>query len=424
MRRIRQLHCRAPMSAAAFALCGSLPGDAGSLFPKLTSLHWVNSWKTGITSSIQMLLSPRLTSLSISVPLPDTILSAIPRTCPALKNLDVYFLDSNEARSAISTCLRNLHSLESVEVTVPNLAALEHLGRLPSLTSLTAKFRDDLSLGPVAPLPFITLKKLVLQHNIESVTDFFQKCSGVPLEGIAIELDLCPTAAAIDRLYTALREGCSHTSLLSLDISIPDDDPVELTDAYAVNTQSLRHLFCFMNVTSVSIASGVGFKMDNQAMKELALAWPRIRELRLKVTPYWTGIQLHPQLSLQCLGTLAEHCQALTDLEITLDATVIPEPDPDLNTRPVSQSALRSFDVAKSPLTSPTLHVARYISALFPSVSIIMTYRTYYDNDLDEFEEEALAYHRLWMEVATHLPTLVAIRQEERLWAHGELGTQ
>ncbi|KAF7358881.1 F-box domain-containing protein [Mycena sanguinolenta] len=414
MRRIRQLHCQVPMPAAVSALFTSFPGDAGSLLPKLTSLRWRDSWRGGESPSIQMLLSPKLTSLSISAPLPNAMLSAIPRTCPTLKDLDVYFLDIvyGVDRSALSTCLRDLHSLESVQIVVPDLAALEHLGQLPGLESLTARLPDDLSLRLVAPLRFIALRSLALRSNIEPVTDFFQRCSGVPLENIVIELDLSPTAAAIDRLHTALREGCSHTSLLSLDISIQDDDLPATGDAYTINVQSFRILFCFVNITSIRITSCVGFSIDDQGLKEVVLIWPQIRELRLSLTPWYTDLQLRPKLSLRCLSILAEHCRALTDLEIMLDATVVPEPDPNLG---------------NPPMTSPALCVARYISAIFPSVSKLTTYRTDCDNDdPDELEvhAEAIAHHRLWMEVAEQLPILTAIRNEERLWAQVELGTQ
>ncbi|KAJ6491968.1 hypothetical protein C8R45DRAFT_1212846 [Mycena sanguinolenta] len=425
MRRIRRLHCLVPMPAAVFALCGSLPGDTGSLFPKLTFLHWSHSWRNGDSPSIEIFLSPKLTSLSISARLSETMLSAIPRTCPALKNLDMYgiYHDINfDHPSALSSCLRDLTSLESVEIVIPDLAALKHLSQLSGLASLTAGLPPNLPL-PSIPLPFVALKTLVIRYDIEQVIRFLQRCSGVHLEYIIIELDPCPTTAAIARLHTALREGCSHTSLLSLAIDIEDDPPDLGDDAHGgIDIQSFRVLFCFVNITSISVTSRIGFNIDDQGLKELALAWPQIGELRLQLEPYDTDIRLHPLFSLRCLSMLAEHCRVLTVLEITLDATVIPEPD--MNIR--RQSALRNFDVGKSPIASPTLPVTRVISALFPSLSELTTSLSDCNSsnyDPDELAQ-AIVYHQLWMEVADQLPTLVAIRQEERFWAHEELGTQ
>ncbi|KAF7358900.1 hypothetical protein MSAN_01230300 [Mycena sanguinolenta] len=421
MRRIRTLICSGITNIPAVsALCASFPGDAGPLFPKLTSLHWGYDWRPEDPPSLHVLFSPRLTSLTISAPLSNIILSDIPRTCPALKYLDVYSLDVDYGgvdRSAISTFLRDLHSLESLEIVVPDLATLEHLSQLPCLASLIARLPDDLPL-PSNPLSFIALELLVIRYEVEPVIHFLQRCDGVPLKSIIIELDMRPTTAAIDRLYTALREGCSHTSLRSLAIDIEDDELLEPGDnAHATNLESLRLLFCFVNTTSISLASYAEFNIDDHGMKELALAWPQIRELRLKLEPWYADLQRHPKFSLRCLRILAEHCQALTDLEITLNATVIPELGPDLGTRPVSQSALRNLDVGKSPITSPSLHVARYVSDLFPSVSELTTNRTYCKNDdPEELEDhaEAIAHHRLWMEVADQLPSLKATREEER----------
>ncbi|KAF7358901.1 hypothetical protein MSAN_01230400 [Mycena sanguinolenta] len=361
MRRIRCLYCSVPMAGVS-ELCASFPDDIGSLFPKLTSLHW-NNWTSGDDPSILLLLSPRLTSLSVSARLSETMLPAIPRTCPALKNLDIYrcYHMNSSDRSALSSCLRDLHSLESVEVVISDMVALEHLSRLPCLTSLTTRLLANLPL-PSMSLPFIALKALVIRYNIEQVTRFFQSCSGLPLNNVTIELDPCPTTAAMDKLHTALRQGCSHASLLSLAIEIQDDDPPDLgDDAYsAVNMESLRSFFCFVNITSLCIASCVGFSIDDQGLKELAITWPQIRELRLRLEPYYTDIHLHPQFSLRCLSILAEHCRALAALEITLDATVIPS-DPDT----ISQSALCRLDAGKSPIASPAVNVARFISTLF-----------------------------------------------------------
>ncbi|KAJ6491992.1 hypothetical protein C8R45DRAFT_867506 [Mycena sanguinolenta] len=432
MRRIREMHCYLPMPGVS-EFCAAFPDDTGTLFPKLTSLHWGNSWRRedSPSPSMEMMLSPRLTSLSLSALFSNTSISVIPRTCPTLKNLDVYYAEFADDRGGpvLSSCIRDLHSLECVEITVPDLPSLEHLGQLPGLTSLTAKLPDDLPLRLVAPLRFIALRSLVLRYKIEPVTDFFQRCSGVPLEDIAVDLDPCPTTAAIDKLWTALREGCSHSSLLSLAIDIEDYDPPETGDAYMINVQSFRILFCFVNLTSVSIASSVGFDVDDQDMKELVLAWPQIEVLRLQLTPWHTQLRQEPELSLRCLGVLAEQCQSLTDLEITLDATFIPEPDPKVRTRPVSQSALRNLGVGKSPIVPPTLHVTRFISAIFPSVSELTTYRSrpYCQNDDPEELEnfaESIGYHRLWMEVDEQLPILTAIRNEEQLWAQAQLGAQ
>ncbi|KAJ6492017.1 hypothetical protein C8R45DRAFT_190758 [Mycena sanguinolenta] len=425
MPRIRRMIVHAYSGVANIfpALSASLPGDAESLFPRMRALHWF-SGKDFLC--IRMLLSPRLNDLYLSVEFSNanySLLCSIPRICPALKILSIH--GSDTGRSALSRFLRGLHSLESLTVSIPDLATLEHLSQLRGLTSLNAFLPDGLSLSSLSPLGFIALEKLGIHYEIEEVTSFFRRCSGARLKEITIDFSSSSTTAATDRLHNAIRESCSHTLLSSLGIHMHDDEPPEPgNDAYAINIQSLRFLFCFVNLTSISIISYVGFNIDDEAMKELARAWPRIQILRLRFAPYNDSIRMQPQLSLRCLHTLAEHCQSLTELEITFDATVILQPDPSSSPRRISQSALRILNVGKSSMASPAIHIARTISMLFPSVSNLTTYRTYSDNDdPDELEEheEAIAHHNLWMEVAVQLPILKVIREEERVWTERRL---
>ncbi|KAJ6491978.1 hypothetical protein C8R45DRAFT_900967 [Mycena sanguinolenta] len=424
MRRIRSISALAwdkPESDFFGALLASLPGDVASLFPKLMSLLWGEVWWSSgpdVSFWARSLLSPRLASLSISTLSKETLLSFIniPTTCPTLKNLKLscqsHPFDA-DIRSAFSSCLRNLYSLESVDAEIPDMVTLEHLSRLDTLTSLTAGLSDDL-LFTGTSLPFIVLKRLNIKYDVERVTDFVQRCSGTPLKDIVIRLNTCPSTARMARLHSALRDGCSHSSLSSLTIEIDEDYALE-PESDAMTIHSLRLLFCFTNVTSVSITS-LGFDMDDRGMKELARAWPQLTELRLKFAGPDGDTELHPRFSLHSLRILAQHCRALTELKFTLDATAIPESDPDV----IPQLALRGFDVGRSPITSPItstpLHVAQFISALFPNLARITTICTDGNYGLQfELQDEDFAHHRLWMEVSAQIPVLVATGEAERL---------
>ncbi|KAF8209650.1 hypothetical protein K438DRAFT_2012326 [Mycena galopus ATCC 62051] len=429
MRRIRSMIIKpnAAIPNIFPALSTSFPRDVGSLFPKLTSLRWTH---TKDLLCIRMLLSSQITSLYMSCNMSNadlSLFSTLPRRCPALKDFTVQCHGSSESsRHAFSSCLRGLHSLESVNVHTPDVAALEHLSQLPRLTSLFTFLPDDLSSSPpFSPLPFVGLEILSFRYTeIEPVTYFFRRCSGASFKDIGISLSSCSTTAAIDMLHTALRDGCSHGSLSSLHIDNGEYDPPPGGDGMT-NMKSLRLLFCFVNITSIYITSYVGFNIDNDGMKELALAWPRLEVLRFELGAD-NDTHPHPRLSLLSLRTFAEHCQTLTELELTIDATFIPnlDPNPSGRTRRVSQSTLCKLNVGKS-LISESLSVARFISAIFPCVSELETDRTHADNnDPDELEEraEAIALHNIWMEVRAQLPVLIAIREEERSWAQEQLG--
>ncbi|KAJ6491971.1 hypothetical protein C8R45DRAFT_190055 [Mycena sanguinolenta] len=414
MRRIRSLSDLSlgerPMFEIFGALVASLPGDVASLFPKLTSLTWREPSGADDSSWKRPLLSPRLTSLSISSDSMKTLLPAIniPRSCPTLKKLTLssYPMDA-ETLSAFSSCLRNLFTLESVDVEIPDMATLQHLSQLESLTSLTIVFPGDFVLLPGASLPFIALNRLDIKYEVAQVIDFFESCSEAPLKDIDMRLFTCPSTTVIDRLHAALRDGCSHSALSSLNIEIDENYRLE-PESDLMTVHSLRILFCFTNVTSVRITS-LGFDMDDQGMKELARAWPQLRVLGLGFAGMNDDTELQPRFSLRSLSVLAQHCPALAELNLTLDATVVPEPDPTI----VPQLALRYFGVGRSPITSTSL-VAEFISALFPSLAQIRTFGDGFIDDADsplDLQPEDTAYHHLWTEVAAQIPIIAATRE-------------
>ncbi|KAF7358888.1 Carboxylic ester hydrolase [Mycena sanguinolenta] len=288
------------------------------------------------------------------------------------------------------------------------MATLEHLSQLDTLTSLTALLPEE-PLLPGASLPFIALKRLDIMYDVEPVTDFFERCSGTPLKDVSIKLITCPTRAAIDRLHAALRDGCSHSSLLSLVIDINENYPPEpATDLMTIH--SLRPLFCFANLTCVCITS-LGFDMDDQGMDELACAWPQLRILKLRFARMNYPTELGPRFSLRSLSTLAKHCRKLTELFFALNATFVPEPDPDV----VPQLVLRDFYVGRSPITAPSLPVAQFISAIFPNMVEIQTCSFNNDDFQLQLPPEIIARHRLWTEVAAQIPILTATREAEPL---------
>ncbi|KAJ7846686.1 hypothetical protein B0H14DRAFT_3454179 [Mycena olivaceomarginata] len=272
-----------------------------------------------------------LTSLYVSCELSNTnlslVASIIPRTCPALKELNIRsYRIPTPGLVALSSCLRALHSLESVSISIPDLLALEHLGGLQTLSRLSASLLDVLSASPqISALPFIALERLLLRGETKTLAYFFRKSSAVTLKNVDVELYSPSTAAAIDGLHNALKEGC-----------------------VIIDLQSLQSLFCFVNITPASINSYVEFNLDDEGMERVALAWPQITVLHFQSGPLTGDSRLQP--SLRCLRILAQHCRALKDLAVTLNATFIPDPDPSDRIR-TSHLALDQLDVGNSSIS-------------------------------------------------------------------------
>lgn len=400
------------------ALSVSLPE---SLFPNLLTLNW-HHFDEGF-SYIHLFLRPTLTTLYL---LPNSnsassLLSILPAKCPKLIDITISTRGHDDSE-AISDFLRALKSAQKISIPSLNQAALEHISHLTTLKSLTLQtLPSTLTLSPVRETPtFPVLRRLLLiRPDLRPTTQFLGWCRGVPLHTLHISCEV-GTADEMQGLLTAVSAGCLHPSLADLTIDSQfDESDVADPNFDLIPIHSLRRLFCFANFTTLSISSVVGFDLDNDAVSELARAWPQIVSLRLKVVfPIHT-----PRTTLACLHSFAQHCPRLKRLTIALDATSIPNPEADPRTRFV-QYALETLGVEHSPMLRP-LSVARFLSGVFPKLAEVDTHREHDDNDDEEELRDhgaAIRLHNRWKEVRDMLPELSAIREEGRMLGQASSG--
>ncbi|KAJ7126028.1 hypothetical protein C8R44DRAFT_733946 [Mycena epipterygia] len=210
----------------------------------------------------------------------------------------------------------------------------------------------------------------------------------------------------------------SASSLAKLTLHNNYDSNVPDAANHVIEIQSLRTLFGFVNLTSISILSPIGIDLDNTTVLDLARAWPRIETLEL--SSYYCASP-RPRVTLECLHSFARHCPHLRALTMTLDGTVIPVVGAPHR---VCQHQLDHLGVEYSAISTP-IEVARLLSAVFPNLKDIGTDREDQDNeDLDEGKmvryDQAITFHNLWKEVEGLLPHLLAIREEEWAWANND----
>ncbi|KAJ7479595.1 hypothetical protein FB451DRAFT_1031889 [Mycena latifolia] len=403
------------------ALSLSLPGNC--LFPNLRDLEWYPYEDESLY--MRILLTPTIRDISFSCSASYNELSLLPalaRTCTALKRLAIRMdceLDSVPKRSAMSDFLQMLRCTESLRLDIPDFAALEHIGRLSTLTDLTiTSFDFEVSSAPYIPAPhFTTLQHLTFEAgDIHQTTDFLHLCSDMPLVRLEATFPACPPMRVMYKFCTALKASCSHGSLCSLELDTDGDIGVlgdADKDAYLIGNDSIQTLFCFRNLTSISIDSGVGFDFDDSILSELACAWPNAKTLLLR-----SGWQRRPRNTLECLCAFAQHCPDLEKLHLTLDAAqVIPA-----GHRRLSQRRLKHLEVPRSPISALTLDVARVISALFPGLQRLSSPFSLHVYQFDPEMDELRASSQRWKEVKAYLPVVAAIREEGRALALEELG--
>ncbi|KAJ7089116.1 hypothetical protein C8R44DRAFT_990936 [Mycena epipterygia] len=393
-----------------------------NMFHNVQSLHWWPSDNHDF-HYIHLFLGPRITSISFD---PSSIpaLSLLCVLAPNYRKLktvvirwvgDNYVLDepSPELQQAISLFVRSLQCLESLSVNVLDTEALEHICRLPSLTSLNlAALSASSVFTPTDTQSFLSLSTLNLgSSEIEPTLRFLGGLKQIPLTSFNVLFPDFSTAAEIHDLYTAVAAAFSPSSLT--DLALDHDSNFDAPDAatYAVQSRSVRILFPFVNLTSISILSPIEIDLDNATVADLARAWPRIESLDMS-SYFCTSPR--PRPTLESLHSFAIHCPHLKRLAMTLDCTVVPKSDFGATNR-VCQQRLRTLDVDHSSI-STAIGVARFLSGIFPNLRDILTQDVAQDHeDLDEVERQAIEFHFLWNQVEELLPDIAAILEEERV---------
>ncbi|KAJ7144099.1 hypothetical protein C8R44DRAFT_725086 [Mycena epipterygia] len=394
------------------SLC--LPGD---LLQTLQSLYWRHSEED--FHYIHLFLRPSITTIFFepSSALALSLISALAPKCPKLKkNVTItssYSADDARAPKtrAVSLFVRELKCVESISVNVLDTEALEQIRRFPSLTSLQLRALPAAFtfFSTADTQSFVSLRSLILDClDIVPTTRFLGGLSQIPLVSFSVSFPDYYTAALAHTFYTTLPTAFSPSYLTNLCLDTDPQD-INMADAanYLIHRDSVRLLTCFVNLTHLYISSPVGMDLNDATISDLARAWPRIESLSLSSHRY---ISLRPGVTLECLLSLATNCPRLARLTMTFDGTVVPAP----NRNRVSQHQLDSIDVDRA------------ISLGHLSEPATEREEEEYD-DLDEAQmieqAEAIGFHNLWKEVEALLPDLLAIREEERIWAKNAWGS-
>ncbi|KAJ7150784.1 hypothetical protein C8R46DRAFT_498036 [Mycena filopes] len=143
----------------------------------------------------------------------------------------------------------------------------------------------------------------------------------------------------------------------------------------------------------------------------MAKAWPDLDLFSLAAASPARGVEPPPRTTLLSLLHLAHHCSGLTELHMTVDASIIP--DIDGRYPSTLHHELSDWRVGNSLITSP-LPVARFLSGLFPSLNWVCA------NEMQEGAHApgvAESLTSLWEQASEMLPDCLGMRHEERMKA-------
>ncbi|KAJ7089912.1 hypothetical protein C8R44DRAFT_957724 [Mycena epipterygia] len=377
-----------------------VPGD--DLLPNLETLTWDHYG--GIhPSHIHLFLGPRIRAIHLGYCDPDTeeaVLPILARRVPTLRSvvINILQLEIGENRHPhVSAFLQALSRVRSIMVSNGTLdaAALLHLGQLTTLEKLNIILPDSMSFPGINDGTLFSNLQAVALHigSVELLTTFMQTWAKPPITSIELSSTAYPAPEAFEEIYTLLAARCAHESLRSLTLQVFEAPP-NATDLSIHSGTSFQHLFCFANLVSLSITALIKLDLDDEMITDMARAWPQLEKLEISTYPFH-----RPRSTLLGLHALAQHCPRLRKLEMLFNASIVPPPPTPSDCR------LVVLEVSRSPIAD-ALPVARFISAIFPHVREVTTDLDGYAAADDDGGQEALGYHRLWIEVAALLPGL------------------
>lgn len=357
-----------------------------------------------------------------------SLLPRLPAICPNVHDFAfVGFYDyDNEVHMRItSEVASRWDNVNSLHISVLRETDLRKVAALPYLQRLHIESPHK-TLANSAPIPepaFLALRELCVEvptMEFGARLMGIVRAGGLNLDKLGIDIqDLSPydvhQKAGWPLLISAVTQSCMPLALRDLKLNecafyeseeLADEDeewPRTLT------LDALRPLFAFPHLTDLKLRCWGGFLLDDNAMQDLAMAWPLVETLMLETV----RADDRPHVAtIHALVPLARHCPHLKSLVFDFDAaSVVYAP---AATRGVRQHSLSDLSVEFSPIKSARV-VAAFLSALFPNLRVIGSddAAEYDGPDAEEEMDAARTRQQKWRQVERLLPMLRFARAQE-----------
>jgi hypothetical protein len=239
-----------------------------------------------------------------------------------------------------------------------------------------------------SPLPsnchgFLRLEELqIWVSRIEFITALTNIMHNAPLRYLSIQSSHRSRGNFWKQVFDGIHNGIAHPSLAVVQItptlgrSFVDEDPVTLED--------MLGLLVFTNLTQLNLQAMNGFDLDDEQMKTLVLALPRLKHLSLLS---YLPQPNRPRMTFEGLHSVAQCCPKLESLGVMFDARNVVEHSGICNVN------TESINVSHSLVDDPAL-VSAALLATFPSL-LQVVWSDYRDSSTEELK--ALAFK--WKEV-------------------------
>ncbi|KAJ7441107.1 hypothetical protein FB451DRAFT_1441531 [Mycena latifolia] len=378
------------------------------LFPNLRVLSWTLE-DDGFFHFCRPLLAPSLVNVTLVLQdcAPDlSMLSLLRISHPHLTDVHLGVPDSPTSVRVVSSTLCTWQVLQKLTVATLDETGLVHIAALPQLTDLQLHgYIPPLSAESLDVLmpaqPFPVLRHLdIVSDTIQSAFALIAHVSSPRLRALHVNTEQCAPAATWEASFRILARLPCRPNLLSLSLSQPSNPPVPIPATavhnFILSPRALRPLLRLRRLATVRLHPPLGVDLDDEALHEMATAWPRVERLTVRRAPG------RPHTTLHALLFLAAHCPDLRVLELALDATG-PVPRVARPDRTHPAHALAHLHTGGSPVGEPA-RVAAFLSGIFAGPAF----------------GPRRAEGDPWGEVARLFPVFRAVRNAEARFWNGE----
>ncbi|KAH7925254.1 hypothetical protein BV22DRAFT_1034258 [Leucogyrophana mollusca] len=423
-RRVRRLYfgpdIRPLIGSAVYQALGYPPFPSGSvLFPKLHKLQ-TNQIVDDEIPFLNVLLKSPLKELLLDVRAGGNIektlslfLPSLRRKCPSIKHLGLSGNRDPESH-VMKTLLAAVHqftNLVFLQCDVVTNDTIIYAARLPSLGAFHFSLPTQVSINSVAPRlggsGFPTLRDVAIRsRTLASCLQFLELSTTSSFESLSFTVEDRTRAHDLYSIFASWSSSSSYQKLSSLDITELNYQYLTYDDTYVIDLPVLRPLFRFSHLERLSLEIFCTFSLGNEAVKEMASAWPHIQTLDISYREQ--GWEIPTRITLPGIIPLLQNCPYLQYLGLVVDATVVSASAARLPGAGVRNTSLGTLYLADSPITRPAL-VAAFLSSVSPYVSLLA-----WNSESLLHRPGGRKYRKRWKQVYQMLGSFVMARKQER----------
>ena len=341
------------------------------LFPSLHTLDFtVITTPTIAFPLLVNVLSRRLVRLTFTIPResdPDAVryvLRAIPENASSLRTLKIDSFAFSSGFELSDNQMPYLHALSLGFKLRLSSGSFPRLMQLQHLQVLSLSLADIAFHQPVQSAFTVLQCVKITARSLDQCCNLISSISSSVLREVSISYDTQAPNAVLRTFFQELAclQGCSlvlDTVVIkhNLQLTTSSDHP------FMVLPSTLTPLLTCRRLRILHLVNLGTLDLDDAFIKQAALAWPALEELRL-CSLAWSSSH---RLTLSSIRELVSRCPCLVRLHMAIDARILPDKDLATASSESQWSSLDNLNLRNSQITDPQA-VAEYLMSVAPGL--------------------------------------------------------